>query len=496
MQLFIEIIMALKFKAMGFEVIVLYDDGVLKHHETLTKLDKMSYVTYYPLRVKFTQWMLRKISIVSGLLYPYSKLNVTVKDKEVHELINNNFIYDGIDFFEYIEASLVRFFLSAPDDRTLRQEKDYHNAIYFFTKNALLSYRLAENCIDKFDPKLLITSHGIYTSWGVFMKKFLNSKTKVITYGGNGYVMNALDFAVNDIAACKSDHGYHQYIVNNFDKNSRNKIIKSVEKIMEERFSCLSGDGKKIKTHVGKSVGNSVEKVKLLKNKDKKVFAMFTGVMWDNATTFKEWNTVFKSPIEWLVETVKIFQNSEDKVLIIRAHPGECLWMNARVSVKDILLDYFGEKILRNPNILFISCDEKVISYEIFPYLDGAIVFNGTIGLELMYSNIPLVIGAKAAYSEKNFTYDLKNKDEYTEVFNNLSKIRSRQKSGNSSLKLFIYEYFLIHGVPIKLLSNVNSYEPNLEDKIEEIWNDKNLNHVISVINGEKEYFQEWDKHA
>ncbi|MDH4035141.1 MAG: hypothetical protein OEV80_15225, partial [candidate division Zixibacteria bacterium] len=49
-QLVIEVMLALKLKARGFDVRMLYDDGPLYHHETLTKNDLAPMQTYYRLR--------------------------------------------------------------------------------------------------------------------------------------------------------------------------------------------------------------------------------------------------------------------------------------------------------------------------------------------------------------------------------------------------------------------------------------------------------------
>ena len=491
-QLFIELLLALKLKNRGYKVVVMYDDGILNHHETLTKADKKSYSTYYPIRIKVILYLLKKVPFINKILYPYSKLNISVEDIQVNNLIKNNFIYDDINFFEYIEASLVRFFLSAPDSKILKQEKDYDKALKFFTRNALLSYELAKNSIEKLSPDIMITSHGIYTTWGIFMQKYRRSEIRVITYGGNGYVTNGLDFGINDISANKIDNGFFEYFLEKTSNSKKDEYLKIVDTMMENRFSGKSSDTGKIKNFVGNEINANINKIISLKN-TKKVFAIFPNVMWDNATTFKEWNTIFESPIEWLVETVKYFLNSDDKVLVIRVHPAEYLWMEVRISIQNILEIYFDKEIFNHKNIIFIPPNEKVMSYDLFPLLDGAIVYNGTIGLELMYKDVPLITGARTAYSNKGFTKDIINKDEYFNIFNNTKEILTIQTNNKNLLKLFIYEYFFLHGVPLKILSNKNLLKPNFEDDIEEIWNDKNLEYILDVIEGKRKYFQEWE---
>lgn len=486
-QFFIELIFALKLSAKGYKVVAFYDDGVLNHHETLTKSDRNSYTTYYGFRRKVTLYFLKKIAFARDFLMPYSSLNISVSKQEVRQLIDNEFIYEGIDLFEYIEASLVRFFLSAPDEKILKAESDYKRALEFFSENALLSYKLAKSSIEIYEPDLMVTSHGIYTTWGVFMKKYQKENIKVITYGGNGYTINGVDFGINDISANKIDNGFFEYFTKNTNEESKHEYCNIVDDMMAARFSGASSDTKRISGYVNGGKSN-LSKIERLKEKDKKVFALFPNVMWDNATTFKDWNTVFSSPVEWLVETVKFFLGSDDKVLVIRVHPAEYLWMDVRVSIEKILITYFGEEVFDSENIVFIPPEEKILSYDLFPLLTAGIVYNGTIGLELMYQDVPLITGARTAYSNKGFTKDITAKDDYFYTINHVNVINSNKLL----LKLFIYEYFFLHGVPLKVLSSKNLLEPNLEEDVKNIWDDENLDYVIDVMMGKQSFFQKW----
>lgn len=233
-----------------------------------------------------------------------------------------------------------------------------------------------------------------------------------------------------------------------------------------------------------------LKRVKRAKQAGKSIFALFPNVMWDNATTFKEWNRVFESPVEWLIETVKYFAEGNDKLLVIRAHPAEHLWMTVRKGVRDLLTFYLGEEILSHDNIIFVSPDEKFSSYCLFEHLNGGTVYNGTIGPELIQAGIPLILGARAAYSDKGFTFDPKNRQEYFNAFNRTGEIQAFQKEHTDRTVLFLYEYFVLHGVRMPFMDNQVGFVPRYDEEASVIWADDSLEHAAATIVGEREFFQ------
>jgi hypothetical protein len=198
--------------------------------------------------------------------------------------------------------------------------------------------------------------------------------------------------------------------------------------------------------------------------------------------------------VQWLVETVKYILASNDKALVIRIHPAEYVWMPVRKSIVDILRCYLGDEIFSDERLIIIPSHQRLSSYSLFEHLAGGLVYNGTIGLEIMYQKVPLIIGAKAAYSDKGFTYDIANRDDYFDSFDQTNHILHKQNENLELLKLFMYEYFFLHGVPVKFMSKVRSYSPNWEGDPHGIWDDDNVNHIISTIVGENKYFQRYSE--
>ncbi|MEW5995039.1 MAG: hypothetical protein AB1744_11685, partial [Candidatus Zixiibacteriota bacterium] len=238
-QLIIEIMLALKLRHRGYNVWLLYDDGVLQHHDTLTKRDFSPYRAFYRWRMVLTTFFLRRVPLLREMMAPYSAY---VNRKEVLSRcdgrLQETLAADGIDLTPYVEASLVRFYLSAPDKTVLKSEPDYQKARRMFVENCVLSLAAARSVADKLQPGLLITSHGIYSTWGAFMRYMKEHGLKTICYGMNGYVPNGLDLAVDDIAANKGDGGYFNHLVSNLADRavSKHEIVERVDSFMARRF--------------------------------------------------------------------------------------------------------------------------------------------------------------------------------------------------------------------------------------------------------------------
>jgi len=496
-QVTTEMLLAMKLRQRGYRIHVLYDDGILAHHDTLTKTEFKPFRTNSWFKRKVSLSMLKKVPTIRNFLVPYSRFyekgNLSLMGESEGR---NEICSEGVDLTPFVEASLVRLYLSAPDKGLLEGEPDFEQARRMFIENSCASLTVAKHALDQLNPDLVITSHGIYSTWGPFMRYMKDHGVKCVTYGGNGYVVDAVDLAIDDIAANKSDGGFFQHLVRDVgnEPTIRSDIIEKVDDLMGRRIKGTANDVARFGVTAAERSDPVIEKIKLLKSENKKIFGLFPNVMWDNATTFKEWNRVFDSPVEWLVETVRHIAQAEDKALVIRIHPAEFLWMPVRKSVVDIIQYYLGDEIFDRENIIVVPPEQPLSSYQLFPYLTAGIVYNGTIGLELIYRGVPLIVGAKAAYTDKGFTNDITSCEEYFDCLNHTHKIRRLQDDHIDLAKFFLYEYFFLHGVPVRYLSRTRQFSPNWEGDPTEIWHDDNLEHIVATISGEREFFQDYAK--
>ncbi|MCH7576051.1 MAG: hypothetical protein IIA59_13150 [Candidatus Marinimicrobia bacterium] len=494
LQLYIEVILMLKLRQRGYKVIMLYDDGLLTHHDTLTKLEPRPYQTHYkPVRATALFW-LRKIAVMREVLMPYSQLYNSAAGGEVDRSIPAPAQPPGTERWgEYINSSLVRFFISAPDDQILRSEKEYPRAEKMFRDNADIAAVIAEKAIAQLQPDMVISSHGIYTTWGVFVREMRKHDIEVITYSSNGYHIDALDFARNGIACAKDNSEYFDHFIENILGRAlaQEELEQTVNEFVGRRFSGKANDVRRIGIDSDQADTGIIRELAAAKTSGIPVFALFPNVMWDNATTSKKQNVIFESPVEWLVETVKHFLAGERGLLVIRAHPAEYTWMPVRVAIEDILVRHFGSEVLTHENLIIISARSRMPSYRLFEYIDAGFVYNGTIGLEMIYQGIPVLVGARAPYSGMGFTADMTDMTAYFAATGQLSTVLETQEQGRDRLVWFLYVYFILNGIPLKLLSDRLQLVPNFDISTEVQWADPRLDYVVATICGDYTHFQD-----
>ncbi|MFH1686485.1 MAG: hypothetical protein ABIE70_03080 [bacterium] len=493
-ELATEVLLALKLRHIGQRVIVLYDDGVLTHHDTLNKADPSPFRAYYPLRRRLADLLLRRLAFYDDMFRPYSTyMDQAAVDITREQMTIGDGVVSGLDLSPDIQASLVRFYLSVADEAILRREPDYERAHQMFLRNAACSLVIAKAVYQHEKPKVMVSTHGIYSTWAPFSRYLKTQGVRVITFGLNGFNIDQLDWSVGETACSKSDQGYFQQLVKQVadQPQLRASILGRVRQCMDTRLSGQSNDVSRMGRSGSDHAAGYLDRVAQAAREGRKLFCLFPNVMWDNATTNKESNRVFAGPSEWLVETTRFVAGAPDMVLVIRAHPAEHSWLGVRHGVRDILRFHLGEEIFTNPGIILIPGSERMSSYRLFEFMTCGIVYNGTIGLELLYRDIPLLIGAKAAYSDMGFAYDVTSRDDYFKALANPERIGKHQRKHRELARLFMYEYFIVHGVPMRLLSAERQAGLDHRAASTDIWSDPSLDHIAAVTTGQRKHFQD-----
>ena len=395
---------------------------------------------------------------------------------------NENYFYKDINLKPYIDASLVRFYQTAAG--FTGKESNYDKIERICTENAIISTLVASKVEELLNPDIIITSHGIYSTWGPFYEYFKKKQKKVITYGFSGYINNGVIFSKKGLVANRCDDGFFDACKSKIDINL---AVRSVKNIFNKRFRGKSAD----LTLYGNFTedNNLLRKIKNIACR-RKVFALFPNVLWDNSLTNTK--NIFSSLVESLIETIRFFMRQDDKVLIIRAHPSEANFMRARISSKEIIESKINKNISDIKNIIYIPSNNSLKSYSLFPFIKGGVVYNGTIGLEMMYKKIPVLIAGEAPYSNKGFTIDFKNKKEYFQAFNQVEKILEYQEKNRESLIKFLFFYFKLNEIPLSFYSKKKRCTPKLNIAPELILEDRNLKHIAETILDKKEFFQGW----
>ena len=169
--------------------------------------------------------------------------------------------------------------------------------------------------------------------------------------------------------------------------------------------------------------------------KKRNVF-LFPNLHWDPGVASQ--NNLFSDVIEWVGETVELCSKIDGLQLFIRPHPEERL---RKDGLKYGLIDAMKARGYGlSHNVTIINHEMNVSSYELFPLVDLGVISGGTLGLEMLYQEVPCVSVGTAPYSKSVIDIGVTSKQQYISV---LSGEQLPVAPDRADVEKFLYFYFL-----------------------------------------------------
>lgn len=402
--------------------------------------------------------------------------------KDIKKLINErnfnrkeDFYFDDIDFYNAITSAVMR--------HTLKSE--IYGNIYLLKKYAFTAFfysRVISNLNKNLKIKTLISSHGIYSTWGSIIDTCKKLNIYSIVWG-RGYIgQGNLLFGKNN--SYHEEFIYEKPIYNKEDKVTEveNEVLSYYKKKMEPNSKVDYINYYKDLQNNDNEIDSRLDEIA---QSDRIIFGMYTNIPWDGemlktTENFPTTRIFVKSVIEW-------FDNNPDCLLIIRAHPAEVSREEGKgtETFEDLLLSEF--EILPK-NVIFIKPDSNITSYMVSNIVDANILFGSTMSLELAIQKKVIIQGGKNEVSFKNIVYDAHDK---VTLYKYLDKVKSKElcvtdEMYNNALK---YGYYWIKKRHIKDTSVVLDkllFQEYTFDNTEEFLNDEMLNFVTKKISNKE----------
>ena len=136
----------------------------------------------------------------------------------------------------------------------------------------------------------------------------------------------------------------------------------------------------------------------------------------------------------------------------------------------------------------------KILTYDLFEHIDVGVVYNGTLGLEMLFAEIPVVSCGKTPYGGINLVSEPDTEESYLNLLLGKESIVSPSKSQVSQ---FAYFYFIKTLIPWNFTKT--AYGDifsgfNMQNTIEIMPNsDCHLDHICkSIIESEKTIIENW----
>lgn len=130
----------------------------------------------------------------------------------------------------------------------------------------------------------------------------------------------------------------------------------------------------------------------------RQIVPVFTNVVFDTSQVHA--NQVFPHMFAWLDLALDLFKQHPDTLFVIRAHPDEMRPGSDKQSRESVQAWVERNGVAELPNVIFISPEEYISSYELIQRAKFVMVYNSSIGLEASLMGAPVLCGGKARYTQ------------------------------------------------------------------------------------------------
>ena len=366
---------------------------------------------------------------------------------EAQKLLNTEkFEYLGYNFKNSLEDSITRyFFVKFPKDKKKVSQLRLNNI-----KTSIIGIISAKKILDDFQPDIFLNNMNSYSSWAPLTDVFIKNNVQKVLINMASFNFKAIRFNIEDVF--KDTKSFKDFKSKRKTTELSHSEENTLLKFMNDRISGGADSFKKY-NYFSKQSKNYIKKINF--NTNKKNIFIFPNLLWDVGIT--ENNTgLFDDILSWIFETIEILKDNKKINLYIKTHPAEEF---SSVKSAKTVHDHVMEKYPNLPsNIKFILPKMKINSYELFKYIDLGLIYNGTIGLEMMLSKIPIVSVGKTVYNGLGFSHEPENLNDYKNILLNdfmydIDKIEN--------IKLFAYFYFIKTQIPWTLTRKVWGYNFN-----------------------------------
>ncbi len=128
----------------------------------------------------------------------------------------------------------------------------------------------------------------------------------------------------------------------------------------------------------------------------KQIVPVFTNVIFD--TSQPHANTIFEDMFDWLDLVLEEIRVHPETLFVIRAHPDET---RVRKASRETVAGWVEARHVTDlPNVVFVSPQETLSSYELILKSKFVMVYNSTIGLEASIMGAAVLCAGKARFTQ------------------------------------------------------------------------------------------------
>lgn len=351
---------------------------------------------------------------------------------------------DGeINLGEHIKAGALRFLARG----TIDPDSDFERKVVERYGKAAYKTLSVARTLQSRDFDRVILHHGIYVPQGILCDVLRRSCDNLYTWA-LGYRSSCILFARGDT--------YHKVLAGDmpgWDNYELDHI--EIGKLEDYLISRGSGANDWVSWNRNSQGLESYPKIEEFFARYKnRCLGLFTNVFWDAQLHFE--HSVFENMLEWILATLRWFADRPDLGLVVRIHPAE---VTGTVPSRQLLIDEIKARFPDlPPNILVISPQESVNSYDIAAQCRGALIYGTKMGMELAALGKPVITAGDAWVRGKGITLDPLTRESY---FSEIDRIASQQVDfDRERARKFAHFYFFKKMIEIKSLRKGSLFAP------------------------------------
>ena len=213
-----------------------------------------------------------------------------------------------------------------------------------------------------------------------------------------------------------------------------------------------------------------------LQETDRFTVGVFSHLPWDAALSPKA--ALFPDFYDWLRCTIDTLADYSNMKVYLKAHPAEIIH-----GTDEHLSDWLEDSYPDLPShIRFIPPDSQISFYRMMPDLDAGIVYASTVGAEMAYNHIPVVIGGLPPYIDYKIGFEPSKMNEFVDFLQQLPDLVVTPQMHARSER-FLFHLFVNKQLPF--LKGIFSKREILDITYESLMSEKMNSIIDPIIQGE-----------
>jgi len=329
--------------------------------------------------------------------------------------------YKGIPVSKYAQSSTRRV------QKKYNLDHEDRETYMRFLQSSVKLVDVAETLVDTYDIDATLGDHDAYIYAGIYLA--VADKYDIPAYSqAVGHLDESLLVGSTDNRTPRPYYLDGEMVDEYLEKPLSETETRQIDELMKKRQA-----GEEMYYQYSSQTSEGVDV-----DGSRPLVGVFTNLVWD--ASFQLDQNIFPDYLEWVDRTIENVGDVNARI-VIKPHPAE----NAR-GTNERVFEYIRENHPDLPeNVEVLPSDTDVDTYALIDQLDAGIVFNSTVGLEMAYWDVPVIVAGDSHYNGFGFTHDPATKQEYDEYLSELTDLPHSTEMKKRARRYCHYFYFIKH---------------------------------------------------